>query len=293
MKKIIKAGSVDQTIDVFIQDSASTTGAGKTGLAYNTASLVCYYRKGATGSATALTLATQTVGGAHSDGGFVEISSANMPGMYRLDLSDTIVATAGTVTLMLSGASGMAPLPIELQVVAVDLEDATSMGISRLDAAVTSRLASASYTAPLDAAGTRTAVGLASANLDTQLAPLASGVPVASIAANAINAAAIATGALTATKFAAGAIDAAALATDAANEIAAAVGGRTMAELSGDPGATPTADQAAMLTFMAIRNKRDTDSGLGTDEIHNSAGTVILTATISDAAGVFSKAKYA
>lgn len=194
MKKIIRAGATDQTIDLFIQDSASTTGGGKTGLAYNTASLTCYYRKGATGTATALTLATQTVGGAHSDGGFVEIDATNMPGMYRLDLSDTIVATAGSVTLMLKGASGMAPLPIELQVVAVNLEDSVRMGLTalpnaaadaagglpisdaggldldaRLDVAVSSRLATSGYTAPLDAAGVRTAVGLASANLDTQL----------------------------------------------------------------------------------------------------------------------------
>lgn len=41
-----------------------------------------------------------------------------------------------------------------------------------LNATVSSRLASASYTAPLDAAGTRSAVGLASANLDTQIADL-------------------------------------------------------------------------------------------------------------------------
>jgi hypothetical protein len=39
-----------------------------------------------------------------------------------------------------------------------------------INATISSRLASAGYTAPLDAAGTRTAVGLASANLDTQLA---------------------------------------------------------------------------------------------------------------------------
>ena len=48
----------------------------------------------------------------------------------------------------------------------------TALGDTRLgnlDAAVSTRLASASYTAPLDAAGTRTAVGLSSANLDTQL----------------------------------------------------------------------------------------------------------------------------
>jgi hypothetical protein len=41
-----------------------------------------------------------------------------------------------------------------------------------VDAAVSSRLASASYSAPLDAAGTRTALGLASANLDAQLAAI-------------------------------------------------------------------------------------------------------------------------
>lgn len=40
---------------------------------------------------------------------------------------------------------------------------------TNLDAAISTRLASASYTAPLDAAGTRTAIGLATANLDTQL----------------------------------------------------------------------------------------------------------------------------
>lgn len=43
---------------------------------------------------------------------------------------------------------------------------------TNLNATVSSRLASASYTEPLDAAGVRTAVGLASANLDTQLADL-------------------------------------------------------------------------------------------------------------------------
>ena len=44
---------------------------------------------------------------------------------------------------------------------------------TNLDAAVSSRLATSGYTAPLDAAGTRSAVGLASANLDTQLSAIA------------------------------------------------------------------------------------------------------------------------
>jgi hypothetical protein len=53
---------------------------------------------------------------------------------------------------------------------AVRTELTTELG--RIDTTVSSRLASASYTAPLDAAGTRTAVGLASANLDTQLSTI-------------------------------------------------------------------------------------------------------------------------
>ena len=43
----------------------------------------------------------------------------------------------------------------------------------RIDAAISSRLATAGYTAPLDAAATRAAIGLASANLDSQLSALA------------------------------------------------------------------------------------------------------------------------
>jgi hypothetical protein len=121
MKREIKAGATDQTVDVFIQDSSVTTGAGLTGLVFNSAGLVCYFRRGATGSATALTLATQTVGGAHSDGGFVEVSAANTPGVYRLDLSDAIVA-AGVpyVVVMLKGATNMAPVVLELSLVDFD-----------------------------------------------------------------------------------------------------------------------------------------------------------------------------
>jgi hypothetical protein len=115
-KRRIEAGATDQTIDVFIQDSSSTTGAGLTGLVFNTASLTCYYRKGATGTPTTLTLATQTVGGAHTDGGFVAVDGTNCPGQYRLDLSDTIVATAPYATLYLRGAANMVPCVVEIEV---------------------------------------------------------------------------------------------------------------------------------------------------------------------------------
>lgn len=110
----IKKGSTDQLVYVRIADSSSSTGAGLTGLAYNSSGLVCSYVR-PLGSATALTLATQTVTGAHSDGGFVEVSAANLPGLYRLDLSDAMVATGvDRVVVMLSGASNMVPCTLEI-----------------------------------------------------------------------------------------------------------------------------------------------------------------------------------
>ncbi len=133
MKRLIRKGATSVSLDVFIQDSTSTAGAGLTGLVFNSAGLVCYYRRGGTGTVTQLNLATQTVGGAHSDGGFVELSAANMPGMYRLDLSNAVVASgAPYVSLMLKGATNMAPLPIELQLVDFDPEDAVRLGLSAL-----------------------------------------------------------------------------------------------------------------------------------------------------------------
>jgi len=67
--------------------------------------------------------------------------------------------------------------------------------------------------------------------------------------------------------------------------------GVTLSELSSVPAATPTASQAVMLAFMAIRNKRDTTAT--SDEIHNSAGGIIGTAVLSDDAVTFVKGKYA
>lgn len=105
---------------IFIQDSSLTTGAGKTGLVFNTASLVAYYVR-PLGSATAITLATQTVTGAFSSGGFVEVDSTNMPGVYRLDVPNAAFATGvDKVVVMLKGAANMAPVLLEYQLVGFD-----------------------------------------------------------------------------------------------------------------------------------------------------------------------------
>lgn len=120
----LNAGSTDQSIDIFIPDSSSTSGEGLDGLVYNSAGLTCYFRRGHTGTLTALTLATlATVGTAHADGGFKEIDATNAPGLYRLDLSDAMVA-AGVeyLTIYLRGATNMAPV-----IVRVNLTDNVSL----------------------------------------------------------------------------------------------------------------------------------------------------------------------
>jgi len=103
-----------------VQDSASTTGGGKTGIAYNASGLTAYYvRPG--GSATAITLATQTVTGAWSSGGWVEVDATNLPGIYRFDIPNAVFASGvDHAVVMLKGASGMAPVSLEYQLVGFD-----------------------------------------------------------------------------------------------------------------------------------------------------------------------------
>ena len=121
--------SIDVSVYVFIQDSRSSIGAGLTGLVYNSSGLVCYYVR-PLAAAAALTLATQTVTGAHSDGGFVEVDATNMPGIYRLDLSDAVCATGvNFVKIMLKGAVNMVPKMLDIQLSTFDLNTALTAAL--------------------------------------------------------------------------------------------------------------------------------------------------------------------
>jgi hypothetical protein len=124
---------------LFLLDSSVTTGAGKTGLAYNTAGLVAYYvRPGA--AATAITLVTQTATGAYSSGGFVEVDATNMPGVYRLDVPDAALATGvNAVVVMLKGAANMASCVLEVELTGIDNQNVTTGGLGNLDAAISTR----------------------------------------------------------------------------------------------------------------------------------------------------------
>ncbi|MDE2105765.1 MAG: hypothetical protein KGL39_51550, partial [Patescibacteria group bacterium] len=140
-KLSIKANATSETIELFIQDSSKTTGAGLTGLAYNTVGLTCYYSfpRGASTAVTLATLASPTA--AWASGGFVEIDSTNKPGHYRFDIPNALLASGNGryVTLAFRGAANMAHVPVEIEITGWDNQDAVHGGMSALpNAACTS-----------------------------------------------------------------------------------------------------------------------------------------------------------
>lgn len=144
MAKIsIVKGTTSYLARIFIRDSSSTTGGGLTGLTSASSGLVCYRARDDDGNAagTAISLSAGTRG-TWSSGGFVEKDSTNMPGWYELGIPNAALASgSNTVAIHLKGAANMAPCPIEIELTATNNQDGTAGGISRLDAAVSSRMA--------------------------------------------------------------------------------------------------------------------------------------------------------
>ncbi len=138
MKLKLKTATTSKRIRIYIQDSTSTTGGGLTGLVYNSAGLTCYYFRDGDTSATAVSLVTATLG-TFTSGGFKEVSAANMPGVYEIGIPNAVLSVGGSAQMVLKGATNMVPRPVEIELDAVDYQDATAFGLSRIDAAISSR----------------------------------------------------------------------------------------------------------------------------------------------------------
>lgn len=124
MKLIIEKGVTSKLIHIFVQDTSKSDGSGLTGLVHNSASLTAYYIRPGAASSTIINLVTATVG-TFTSGGFKEIDSTNLPGVYEIGLLNACIASgAESCTIMLKGAADMAPLPIEIQ-----LDDNTAKDI--------------------------------------------------------------------------------------------------------------------------------------------------------------------
>jgi hypothetical protein len=93
----IAPASTSQSIELYL---------GATGLTFSTSGLAAYYVRNQA-APVAITLVTQTPTGAWTSGGFAEISSSLVPGVYRLDVPDAAFAAgASDVTIVVRGASG-------------------------------------------------------------------------------------------------------------------------------------------------------------------------------------------
>lgn len=220
-------------------------------------------------------------------------------GAYYVELTAAELDTLGTGAVRYKSAN-TAEANVPIQVLAADLHNATSLGVSRLDAAVSTRSSHAAAdvwavaTRQLTAAQTFSLTGDITGNLSGSVGSVTGAVgsvtgnvggnvggnvtgSVGSVAAGGITAASLAAATLTSAKFAAGAIDAAALATDAVNEVADGLLGRNIA---GGSSAGRTVKQA----LAALRNRWTIAAGTLTVYDTDDA-TVLFTATITTAAG--------
>lgn len=130
-KLSIKAGSTSKLVRAFILDSSSSTGAGLTGLVFNTSFLTAYYIKEGDASATSMTLITMTVG-TWASLGFKEVDATNMPGLYEIGLPNAAIASGKSVVVMLKGATNMTPTLLEIELTANDNQDSVRGGMTAL-----------------------------------------------------------------------------------------------------------------------------------------------------------------
>lgn len=125
MKHLVNIDQADYTVLVFIPDSSSTTGAGKTGLD-DTKIDLAYSRVETDNDVTCADVAPAALTAltdAHTDWGFFEVDSANAPGLYRLDIADAVFATgawSAVVTITDAASNNVPPVNIEFQLVGLN-----------------------------------------------------------------------------------------------------------------------------------------------------------------------------
>lgn len=132
MKLQRKVGTTGCIIEIFIENSAAA-GTGKSGLAYNTSSLTAYYKRNTASASVAITLASVTTFGTFVSGGFKEVDSTNMVGVYELHIPNAALASgADNVLICLQGATGMFPVVVQIELTQTDNQDAQNGGMATL-----------------------------------------------------------------------------------------------------------------------------------------------------------------
>lgn len=144
-KQDVLIGQTDYTVLVFIPDPAQTDGSGKTGLV--AANITVAGIRVETDNDVTVTDYTSSLNDlaalttAHTDWGWLEVSSTLAPGWYRLDIADALFATGAWsvgINVMITTSSAAAS-PMEF----VLIEDAATV--------VADAVLAAAAVAPIDA----------------------------------------------------------------------------------------------------------------------------------------------
>lgn len=304
---LVHKGKTSKLLRFFFQDTRQSDGSGLTGLVFNTAGLTAYYIREGAASAVQITLATMTVG-TWATGGFKEIDATNMPGYYELGIPDAALSsTAGvdSVTIMLKGAANMAVAIKELQLTDFDPNDAVRAGLTALPN-VASGSAGAIPTTGTGANQISVASGLVTlAGVTHTGAVIPQVVTVTGNVNGSVGSVTGAVGSVTAgvtvttnndkTGYTVSTVSdktGYTISTAGMNSISANLLATALTELAqAQPSATPALSDAIMLLFMALRNQRIEDGNALVDSICNNAGTVIAKSSITDVAGVTTRAK--
>jgi len=152
-----KNGVTSLILRVFIPDITSVIGAGKTGLTFGSVGLIIATIADNEAAATLYTQAAGNVENITTLGTFAaptaskvrfkEVDATNFPGIYEIQIADARWAVSGARSLLVSlpGVSGLGTgyVRAEIQLTAVDPQNANNFGMAYLDAAVSTAGATA------------------------------------------------------------------------------------------------------------------------------------------------------
>lgn len=126
-KLSLKQGTTSKLLR-FYAENADGTGP-FIGMTFATSGLKAYYAIEG-GASTAITLVTGGAIGTWTSATLNPIDATNMPGNYELGLPNTVLASGKSVILVLSGAANLAQVQIEIELTAIDNQDASLLGLT-------------------------------------------------------------------------------------------------------------------------------------------------------------------
>lgn len=129
MKRKIYAGTTSFSLTIIVYDNTSTNGGGLSGITHASSGLVFEYRRAGQSTWTSVTPVSKTLG-TYTSGGIV--ANGARAGRYEIDIPDAAIASGVRfVEVCLRGVANMHPVDIEIELDAVNYQNATNFGLSK------------------------------------------------------------------------------------------------------------------------------------------------------------------